>query len=146
MSTFYRKMTTSNEARDSDLDVDDDDGLSWSIITPYLDNNHNKKDRVKYDHKIGTSFILTRLRLIFYVTITDLFCHDEVESLNYFTLLMERYSTDLTLKFGFCFYFPLWLFFNFIISCLALLCLPVCKPEAVGRGIEIRAKVVQEGR
>ena len=47
MSTFFRKMTTSNEARDSVLDVDDvqtssnifdddDDGQSWSIITPYL--------------------------------------------------------------------------------------------------------------
>ena len=59
---------------------------------------------------------------------------------------MERYATDLTLSFGFCFYFPLWLFFNFLISCLALPCLPVCKPEAVGRGIAIRAEVVQEGR
>ena len=38
---------------------------------------------------------------------------------------------------------PLWLFFNFIISCLALPCLPVCKPKAVGGGIAIRAKVVQ---
>ena len=33
---------------------------------------------------------------------------------------MERYATDLTLSFGFCNYFPLWLFFNFLISCLAL--------------------------
>ena len=47
MSTFFRKMTTSNEVRDLILDVDDvqtssniydadDDGQSWSIITPYL--------------------------------------------------------------------------------------------------------------
>ena len=47
MSTFFRKMTTSNEVRDSILDVDDvqtssniydadDDGQSRSIITPYL--------------------------------------------------------------------------------------------------------------
>ena len=62
------------------------------------------------------------------------------------TTRMERYATDLTLSFGFCFYFPLWLFFNFLISCLALPCPPVCKPEAVGRGIAIRAKEVQEGR
>ena len=39
MSTFFRKMTTSNEVRDSILDVDDDDGQSWSIITPYLGIN-----------------------------------------------------------------------------------------------------------
>ena len=31
---------------------------------------------------------------------------------------MEHYATDLTLSFGFGFYFPLWLFFNFLISCL----------------------------
>ena len=47
MSTFFRKMTTSNEARDSILGVDDvqtsssindddDDGQSLSIITPHL--------------------------------------------------------------------------------------------------------------
>ena len=45
MSTFFRKKTTSNEVRDSILDVDDvqtssniydDDGQSWSIIMPYL--------------------------------------------------------------------------------------------------------------
>ena len=45
---------------------------------------------------------------------------------------MEHYATDLTLSFGFCFYIPLWLFFNFLISCLALLCLPVCKPKVLG--------------
>ena len=28
---------------------------------------------------------------------------------------MERYATDLTLSLGFCFYFPLWLFFNFFL-------------------------------
>ena len=44
---------------------------------------------------------------------------------------MERYATDLSPSFGFCFYFPLWLFFNFLISCLALPCPPVCKPEAL---------------
>ena len=47
-------------------------------------------------------------------------------------------------KFWDLFYFPLWLFFNFLISCLALLCLPVCKPEAVRQWISIRAEVVQE--
>ena len=26
---------------------------------------------------------------------------------------MERYATDLTLTFGFCYHFPLWLFFKF---------------------------------
>ena len=52
MSTFFEKMTTSNEVRDSILDVDDvqtssniydadDDGQSWSIITPYLDHFFN---------------------------------------------------------------------------------------------------------
>ena len=61
---------------------------------------------------------------------------------------MERYATDLTFcfSFGFCFYFPLWLFSNFLISCLALPCPPVWKPKAVRRGIAIRAKVVQEVR
>ena len=29
-------------------------------------------------------------------------------------LKMERYATDLNVSFGFCFYFPLWLFFNFL--------------------------------
>ena len=33
---------------------------------------------------------------------------------------MEHYATDLTLSFGFWYYFPLWLFFNFRISCLVL--------------------------
>ena len=56
---------------------------------------------------------------------------------------MECYATDLSLSFGFCFYFPLWLFFNFLISCLSLLSPPVCKPKAVG--IAIRAKVVKKG-
>ena len=51
---------------------------------------------------------------------------------------MEWYATDLTLSFGFCYYFLLWLFFNFLISCLALPCPPVCKPEAVGLGIAQR--------
>ena len=47
MLTFFRKMTTSNEVRESILDVDDvqmssniydddNDGQSLSIITPYL--------------------------------------------------------------------------------------------------------------
>ena len=59
---------------------------------------------------------------------------------------MECYATDLTLV-GFVFiYFPLWLFFNFLISYLSLPCPPVCKPEAIGREIALRAKVVQEGR
>ena len=40
----------------------------------------------------------------------------------------------LTFSFGFCFYFPLWLFFKFLISCLELPCPPVCKPEAIGNG------------
>ena len=48
---------------------------------------------------------------------------------------MEHYATDFTLSFGFCFYFPLWLFFNFIISCLTLPCPPVCKPQALGNGV-----------
>ena len=59
---------------------------------------------------------------------------------------LERYVTDLTLGFGCFFYFPFWLFFNFIISCLSLPCPPVCKPEALGQMIGIRAKVVQKGR
>ena len=46
---------------------------------------------------------------------------------------MECNATDLTLSFGLCFYFPLWLFFNFFISCLALPCPPVCKPQAIGK-------------
>ena len=58
---------------------------------------------------------------------------------------MECYATYLNLSFGFCFCFPVWLFFNFLISCLAILCPPVCKPEAIGHRIAIRAKVVQEG-
>ena len=70
---------------------------------------------------------------------------NQIKTFN-FVKHMERYATDLTLSFGFCFYFPLWLFFNFLISCLALPCPPVCKLEAVGRRIAIRAKVVQEGR
>ena len=40
MTKFYQKTkywAYANEARDSILDVDDDDGQSWSIITPYLD-------------------------------------------------------------------------------------------------------------
>ena len=32
---------------------------------------------------------------------------------------MERYATDLTLSFGFGFYFPLWLFFKYV--CLYIL-------------------------
>ena len=51
-------MTTSNEVRDSILDVDDvqtslniydddNDSQSWSIITPYLDSNHSKSRQQK---------------------------------------------------------------------------------------------------
>ena len=35
---------------------------------------------------------------------------------------MKPYAIDLTLSFGFCYYFTLWLFFKFLISCLALPC------------------------
>ena len=43
MLTFFRKMTTSNEACYSILDVDDGDGQSLSIITPYLEWNQSVK-------------------------------------------------------------------------------------------------------
>ena len=44
----------------------------------------------------------------------------------------------------FCFLF-FRLYKNYTLL-FALSCLPVCKPQAVGRGIAIRAKVEQKGR
>ena len=50
------------------------------------------------------------------------------------------------------FFFSLWLFFNFRISCLALLCQPVCKPEArprdcnKGQGSAGRGNAVIKGK
>ena len=71
MSTFFRKMTTSNEARDSVHDVDDvqtlsniydadDDGQSWSIITPYLGPKTTQFDK-KYRYIL---FIMTKKRVL----------------------------------------------------------------------------------
>ena len=75
MSTFFRKMTTSNEVRDSILDVDDvqtssniydddDDGQSWSIITPYLDLFYSCHVFL-YFFRTKLSIILVNLYLFF---------------------------------------------------------------------------------
>ena len=73
MSIFYRKITTSNEARDSVLDVDDvqmssniydddDDGQPWSIITIYLGNGVDNLELQKsfYVEKIVYKFTRTQ--------------------------------------------------------------------------------------